>query len=99
MKKLILALAICGLASTAMAAPKKPYVVKLTGKTEVSESGDSLSFQTSKGWKDVYFFGLDKKSERALDQAIKKKSCLQITEGKNRYEEHMGAVLRPAKCR
>ena len=99
MKKLILALAICGLASTAMAAPKKPYVVKLTGKTEISESGDSLSFQTSKGWKDVYLYGLDEKSHDALSQAIRKKSCLQITEGKNTNEWHMGAVLRPAKCR
>ena len=99
MKKLVLTLAICSLASTAIAAPKKPYIVKLTGKTEISESGDSLSFQTSKGWKNVYLYGLDDKSLRALGQAERKKSCLQITEGKNSRELHMGAVLRTAKCR
>lgn len=99
MKKVVLAVLLAVVATSTMASPKsKSYVVKLTGKTNISESGDTLSFQTNKGWKDVYYFGLDKKSEKALDNAIKKKSCVRITENKNDAEMHMGAVIAPAKC-
>ena len=80
----------------ALAAPS--YTVKLTGKTNLP-SEDTLSFQTNKGWKDVYYFGLDKKSEAALERAIKQKSCVRLTENANDREMHKGFVIRTAPCR
>ena len=95
MQKLILMSMLVSCFSLAVAAPS--YTVKLTGKTDVP-SEDTLSFHTNKGWKNVYFFGLDKKSEEALDKAIQKKSCVRITENANESELHMGAVIRPTVC-
>ena len=95
MKKLLLFTLFISAASMSFAAPS--YTVKLTGKVDVP-SEDTLSFQTSKGWKNVYFFGLDKKSEAALDKAIKKKSCVRITENATDSEMHMGAVIRSIDC-
>lgn len=81
-------------ASTAIA---KSYIVKLTGKA-LASGEDSLEFQTTKGWKSVYYFGLDDKSRNTLENAIKKKSCIRITENKNPSELVSGAVISPAKC-
>lgn len=95
MKKLTFLGLLLACNTLALAAPS--YTVKLTGKTDVP-SEDTLSFQTNKGWKNVYFFGLDKQSEAALDRAIQRKSCVRITENANANEMHMGAVIRSVKC-
>lgn len=83
--------------STASFAAPKSYIVKLTGYTGV-EGEDSIVVGTSKGKKYFYYFGMDKASQKALDNAIKKKSCVRISEGKNPNEMHSGAVVRPAAC-
>ncbi|WP_125940145.1 hypothetical protein [Neisseria dumasiana] len=83
--------------SAASLAASKPYVVKLTGYTGV-EGEDTLVVGTSKGKKYFYYFGMDKASQKALDRAIKKKSCVRISEGRNPNEMHSGAVVRPAAC-
>lgn len=77
---------------------KQGYTVKLTGKADISESGDSLFFDTDKGTKQVYMYGLDKTSSQALSQAIKQKSCVTIIEDFNPDEMAMGAVIHPAQC-
>lgn len=75
--------------STAIA---KSYVVKLTGQTRVA-SEDSIEVKTTKGWEYIYYFGLDNKSVNALDNAIKKKSCVRIT-----YTNNDSPKIIPAKC-
>ena len=77
---------------------KQGYTIKLTGKADISASGDSLFFDTDKGTKQVYMYGLDKTSSQALSQAIKQKSCVTIIEGVNPDEMAMGAVIHPAQC-
>ena len=76
---------------------KQGYTIKLTGKADISESGDSLFFDTDKGTKQVYMYGLDKNSSQALSQAIKQKSCVTIIEDFNPDEMAMGAVIHPAQ--
>ena len=36
--------------------------------------------------------------QQTLDKAIKKKSCVRITENANDSEMHMGAVIRSIDC-